>query len=76
MIPVIILIAWPFGGGVALRVLPLTVSAAILATVSIVWGVLVGDPWGIVVAAVNAAVGAGLGFVLVGLGTRLIQSSK
>lgn len=76
MIPVIILIAWPFGGGVALRALPFTVTAAILATVSIVWGVLVGDPWGVPVAAVNAAVGAAFGFVLVGLGTRLIQSSK
>ncbi len=68
--------SFAFGGGVALRALPLTVSAAILVTVSIVWGVLVGDPWGVVVAAVNAAVGAGLGFVLVGIGARLVHLSR
>lgn len=71
MIPAVILIGLACGG-VTPRLLPAPVTAAALLIVAVLWGVLVGEPWGVVLAGANVTAGVVVGFLMANLGTKLL----
>lgn len=75
MIPVVIVFGFVVGGATG-RFLPVAVSVGILGATAIAWGLLAGDPLGILVAGVNGIAGAVVAFLLVELGATEFQSVK
>ncbi|MCC7363707.1 MAG: hypothetical protein IT303_05005 [Dehalococcoidia bacterium] len=72
MIPSLLLLGLALGA-VTPRFVPLPVTAASVAVISVAWALLVGSPWGAPVAALNTLAGVATGAALSALALKLLH---